>query len=103
MDASRSTEVVVLIGTGAIGQAIARRIAPGKHLLLADVRESNAKAASDTLSSVGYQVSIQLVDVSSREAVHALATVAADLGNVTGVIHTAGLSPTGFPRSDSQG
>jgi hypothetical protein len=28
MDASRSMEVIVLIGTGAIGQAIARRIAP---------------------------------------------------------------------------
>jgi saccharopine dehydrogenase-like NADP-dependent oxidoreductase len=67
MDVSRSTEVVVLIGTGAIGQAIARRIAPGKHLLLADVRESNAKAASDSLSSVGYQVSTHLVDVSSRK------------------------------------
>jgi NAD(P)-dependent dehydrogenase (short-subunit alcohol dehydrogenase family) len=94
MDASRSTEVVVLIGTGAIGQAIARRIAPGKHLLLADVRESNAKAVSNTSSSIGYQVSTYLVDVSSREAVHALATTAANLGDITGVIHTAGLSPT---------
>jgi NAD(P)-dependent dehydrogenase (short-subunit alcohol dehydrogenase family) len=94
MDVSRSTEVIVLIGTGAIGQAIARRIAPGKHLLLADVRDSNAKAASDTLSSTGYQVSTHLVDVSSRKAVHALATAAANLGDITGVIHTAGLSPT---------
>lgn len=94
MDTSRNTEVIVLIGTGAIGLAIARRIAPGKHLLLADVRESNAKAVSDILSSIGYQVSTYLVDVSSREAVHALATTAANLGNITGVIHTAGLSPT---------
>lgn len=94
MNTSRNTEVVVLIGAGAIGQAIARRIAAGKHLLVADVREVNAQAASDTLASVGYQVSTQLVDVSSREMVQALATAAANLGDVTGVIHTAGLSPT---------
>lgn len=94
MNATRRTEVIVLIGSGAIGQAIARRVAPGKHLLLADVRESNARAASETLASVGYQVSTHLVDVSSREAVHALATAAADLGDIMGVIHTAGLSPT---------
>lgn len=94
MDTPQNTEVIVLIGAGAIGQAIARRVASGKHLLLADVRESNAKAASDGMSSMGYQVSTQLVDVSSRESVHSLATAAANLGNVTGVIHTAGLSPT---------
>jgi NAD(P)-dependent dehydrogenase (short-subunit alcohol dehydrogenase family) len=94
MDSSRKTEVVILIGAGAIGQAIVRRIAPGKHLLVADVRESNAKAASDTLSSIGYQVSVQLADVSSRKDVVALALAAAKLGNITGVIHTAGLSPT---------
>jgi saccharopine dehydrogenase-like NADP-dependent oxidoreductase len=82
MDVSRSTEVIVLIGTGAIGQAIAGRIAPGKNLLLADVRESTAKAASDALSAVEYQFSTHLVDMSSREAVHALATAAADLGDI---------------------
>jgi hypothetical protein len=39
MGAARSPEVIVLIGAGAIGQAIAA----GKQLLLADVSESNAK------------------------------------------------------------
>ncbi|MBL8080909.1 MAG: SDR family oxidoreductase [Anaerolineales bacterium] len=94
MSSSQRTEAVVLIGAGAIGQAIARRISVGKHLLIADVSEANAKAASDLLSSIGYQVSTQFVDVSSREAVHALAVTATGLGDVTGVIHTAGLSPT---------
>lgn len=94
MKTSSNNEVVVLIGTGAIGQAIARRIAPGKHLVLADVSEANVQAANDALTSVGYQVSTHFVDVASREAVHELATVAANLGEVTGVIHTAGLSPT---------
>jgi NAD(P)-dependent dehydrogenase (short-subunit alcohol dehydrogenase family) len=89
----QDTEVIVLIGAGAIGQAIARRVAHGKHLLLADISESYLKVASDAMSSTGYQVSTQFVDVSSRESVHSLARVAASLGNITGVIHTAGLSP----------
>jgi predicted dinucleotide-binding enzyme len=47
-------EVVVVIGSGQIGQAIARRVAVAKHLVIADVREENASAAADVLASVGY-------------------------------------------------
>jgi len=38
--------VVVVIGAGQIGQAIARRVAVGKHLVLADRSEANANAAA---------------------------------------------------------
>jgi hypothetical protein len=34
------------------------------------------------------------VDVSSRESVHALAQTATAIGDVTGVIHAAGVSPS---------
>ena len=34
--------VVVVIGAGQIGQAIARRVGFGKHVLLADMRRDNA-------------------------------------------------------------
>lgn len=30
------TSVIVLVGAGSIGQAIARRVGAGKHILLAD-------------------------------------------------------------------
>jgi NAD(P)-dependent dehydrogenase (short-subunit alcohol dehydrogenase family) len=86
--------VVVVIGPGSIGQAIARRVGVGKHLVLADLREENALAAANTLGNAGFQVSTSVVDVSSRDSVHALAVRAASLGDVTGVIHAAGVSPT---------
>jgi predicted dinucleotide-binding enzyme len=38
--------VVVMVGSGSIGQAIARRVSVGKHVVLADVREQNATAAA---------------------------------------------------------
>lgn len=87
-------DLIVVIGPGSIGQAIARRVSAGKHILLADLREENAEAAAKTLSEAGFEVSTAIVDVSSRESVHALVETAMSLGPVTGVIHAAGVSPT---------
>ncbi|MFL9923066.1 SDR family oxidoreductase [Herbaspirillum lusitanum] len=90
-------EVVVVIGSGSIGQAIARRVSAGKHVVLADLREENAKAAAQTLSEAGFDVSIAIVDVSLRESVHALTEAASSFGAVTGLIHAAGVSPSQAP------
>ncbi len=86
--------VIVLIGAGSIGQAIARRVSAGKHLLLADLRQDNLSAAEKILSDVGFEVSTAIVDVSSRESVHTLVETATAFGSVTGVIHAAGVSPS---------
>ena len=86
--------VIVVIGPGQIGQAIARRVGVGKHVLLADLRRDNAEAAAEVLGNAGYEVSVATVDASSREAVHALVETATDLGEVTGLIHAAGVSPS---------
>jgi len=86
--------VTVVIGTGSIGQAIARRVSAGKRVLLADIHEENADAAAKVLADAGFEVSTAPVDVSSRESVHALVRAATALGDVTGVIHAAGVSPS---------
>ena len=86
--------VIVVIGPGQIGQAIARRVGVGRHVLLADMRQDNANAAAEVLSNAGYEVSVATVDASSREAVHALVEKATGLGDVIGLIHAAGVSPT---------
>lgn len=87
-------KVIVVIGTGSIGQAIARRIGTGKHILLADINESNAEKASIVLSEAGFEVSITKVDVSSRQSVLSMINVAFELGDIVGLIHTAGVSPS---------
>jgi NAD(P)-dependent dehydrogenase (short-subunit alcohol dehydrogenase family) len=86
--------VIVVIGPGQIGQAIARRVGIGEHVLLADMRRENAEAAAEVMANAGYEVSVATVDVSSREAVHALVETATGLGEVTGLIHAAGVSPS---------
>lgn len=86
--------VMVLIGTGQIGQAIARRIGAGKHILLADVKMENAQAAAQIFKDAGFDVSTASVDVSSRQSVAALVKAATQQGQVTGLIHAAGVSPS---------
>jgi NAD(P)-dependent dehydrogenase (short-subunit alcohol dehydrogenase family) len=48
------SNVIVVIGAGSIGQAIARRVSAGKHVLLADLRQDNVDAAANVLSDAGF-------------------------------------------------
>lgn len=93
-------DVIVVIGSGSIAQAIARRVSVGKHILLADIKTENVQQAENTLSRAGFEVSTTTVDVSSRQSVQALVKSACALGEIKGVIHTAGLSPSQAKAQD---
>jgi len=88
------SQVIVVIGAGQIGQAIARRISAGKHVVLADLHQENANAAAEVFADAGFEVTTAVVNISSRESVHALLVAATAFGEVTGVIHAAGVSPS---------
>ncbi|MDR7084695.1 NAD(P)-dependent dehydrogenase (short-subunit alcohol dehydrogenase family) [Arthrobacter ginsengisoli] len=88
------SDVVVVVGAGSIGQAIARRVSAGKHVVLADLNQDSADAAAEVLSNAGFDVSTTTVDVSSRDSIQALVKEATARGNVTGLIHAAGVSPS---------
>jgi NAD(P)-dependent dehydrogenase (short-subunit alcohol dehydrogenase family) len=90
-------KVNVIIGSGSIGQAIARRVSADKHIVLADIRLENAEAAAKILTDAGFTVTTAVVDVTSRASVHALVEVATALGEIWGVIHAAGVSPSQAP------
>lgn len=92
-----TNKVTVVIGAGSIGQAIARRVSAGKHVVLADLRQENADAAAKVLLDAGFEVTTTVVDVSSRESVAALVKLATDVGEITGVINAAGVSPSQAP------
>ena len=94
MKNNTQTNVIVVIGAGLIGQAIARRVSAGKHVVLADLRQENADTAAKILSDAGFDVSTTKVDVSSRASVQALVESAKSFGEISGVIHAAGVSPS---------
>ncbi len=88
-----TASVVVVIGVGGMGDAIARRQGTGRKLLLADFDKAALDAVASSLDSDGYQVATRHVDVGAADSVEALADAAASAGTVTQLVHTAGLSP----------
>lgn len=93
-------EVIVIIGAGGIGVAIACRQGFGRIVLLADFNEATLNSAAQSMRDAGYAIETQRVDVTSRDSVKALAARAAELGSVAQVINTAGLSPNMAPIED---
>lgn len=87
-------DVVVLVGSGSIGQAIARRVGSGKHIVLADINLENAQIAAKTLENAGFKTSTIIVDISSRESILELIEHAKSKGEISNFINSAGLSPS---------
>jgi NAD(P)-dependent dehydrogenase (short-subunit alcohol dehydrogenase family) len=85
--------VLVVVGSGAIGLACARRMGVGRHIVLADHAPHRLAAAADELSEAGHIVSPVTVDVANRGSVTALAEAAAVAGELDALVHTAGIAP----------
>jgi NAD(P)-dependent dehydrogenase (short-subunit alcohol dehydrogenase family) len=94
MTDSAQYQIAVIIGSGAMGLAAARRFAPSCRLLLADYSEARLEAAAGSLSAEGQRVRVIPVDVRDGESVAYVAAAARALGAVRIVIHTAGVSPS---------
>jgi NAD(P)-dependent dehydrogenase (short-subunit alcohol dehydrogenase family) len=92
-------DVLVVVGVGGMGEAIARRLGAGKQVVLADFDQAALDRVAAALSGDGFDIHSQWVDVSSKESVIAVATAAAQLGPVRQVAHTAGLSPVQAPTA----
>lgn len=86
--------IIVVIGAGSIGQAIARRVGFGKQIILADLLLENAETAAKVLADAGYEISTEIVDISSRESVQSLVKKVSSKGTIEGLILAAGVSPT---------
>ncbi len=85
--------VVVVIGAGGMGMAVAHRLAGGRQLVLADNSQERLDEVSRALRTDGLMVDVHRVDVSDRTSVEELARQAADTGRIDAVVHTAGVSP----------
>jgi NAD(P)-dependent dehydrogenase (short-subunit alcohol dehydrogenase family) len=90
-------EVAVVVGVGGMGQAIARRLGPGRSVVLADIAPELLDTVTTDLVGEGHRVTSVVVDVSDADEVAGLASTAAALGPVRVIVHTAGLSPVQAP------
>lgn len=87
-------KIVVLVGAGSIGQAIARRIGAGKHIVIADYSIDNAEKAAETLQNAGFCCSVVQCDLGSKESILSLAEYAKSKGDVYNLVNAAGVSPS---------
>lgn len=86
---------VITGGTGGMGKASALRLGKKGALLLADINEERLVATAAELKEAGIEtVDYMAADISKRTDVSALAEKAASMGELAGIVHTAGLSPT---------
>lgn len=88
-----ASTVLVVIGSGDIGIAIARRLGGSKQLLLADASQTQLNSAIESLRKEGFSAEGCILDVSDADAVQQFAEHASSRGRIETIVHTAGVSP----------
>lgn len=91
----------MVIGSGAIGQAIARRVGVARQVLLTDINQDNGRIVAKALEEVGYDTEPTFVDASDRASVDALTEKTGNLGSIAHVVHTPACLPLNRPRRQS--
>lgn len=86
--------LAIVVGAGGMGVAVARRMAQSYRVLLADLDGAKAESEAARMRIDGCDVVGMACDVTSPDAVDALATAVADRGGVGALVHVAGLSPS---------
>ena len=88
------------MGAGRIGVAIARRVAAGGHLVLADYSIENADREARDLENAGFECSTVQCDLGSRDDILHLVQHATAQGEVKHLINAAGVSPSQAPVAE---
>lgn len=86
-------EVVAITGAGGMGSACARRLGPGRAVVLGDFDTQCLAATERALSEEGYTVITQFLDASDAGSVEEFASLVDSLGPLRAFVHTAGVSP----------
>jgi NAD(P)-dependent dehydrogenase (short-subunit alcohol dehydrogenase family) len=90
-------DLLVVVGVGGMGEAIARQVGEDRPVLLADFDGEALESTAAALRNDGRDVTTRQVDVADAGSVTALVEAASSLGPVAALAHTAGLSPVQAP------
>jgi NAD(P)-dependent dehydrogenase (short-subunit alcohol dehydrogenase family) len=86
--------LAVVVGAGALGTAIARRMAQRYRVLLADIDGNRAEAEAVRMRAEGCDARAAACDITSASDVAALAAVVEERGGLGALVQVAGLSPS---------
>ena len=90
-------DVFVLVGAGQIGLAIARRMAYGLKVIVADKNLDNAEKICGVMSAAGFDCTPARMDLSSRTDILDVIALALQCGDIRHVVCAAGVSPSQAP------
>lgn len=95
-------KVVVITGGGSgMGFEAAKFMDKSKIVVISGRTEAKLEKAREELEKLGFDVRIKACDTSSRKAVKELVKFASELGEITNVINSAGVSPAmGYKPED---
>lgn len=87
-------DVLLLVGAGQIGMAIARRIGFDKKIIIGDKNLENAKKIADIMYNAGFDVNYLEVDLADRISIKNYIQEAQKYGQIGMFINAAGVSPS---------
>ena len=87
-------DVMILVGAGQIGMAIARRMGYGMKIVIGDKNKTNAEAIAKTMNEAGFDAVPVEMDLSSRSSILALIAEAQKYGKISMLVNAAGVSPS---------
>lgn len=89
--------VMLLIGAGQIGVAIARRMGYGMKIVIGDKKTENAQTIAKTMNDAGFDVVPVEMDLSSRASIQSIIAQAQKYGDITMLVNAAGVSHSQAP------
>ena len=87
-------DVVILIGAGQIGMAIARRVSSGKKLIVGDKNINNANNIVKIMNDAGFDAIATETDLASRKSIKNMIKTSQNYGDIAIMINSAGVSPS---------
>lgn len=87
-------KVMLLIGAGQIGMAIARRMGAGMKILIGDKNRENAQSIAQIMNSAGFDAVPVEMDLSHRASIQKTIALAQKYGAITMLVNAAGVSPS---------
>ena len=90
-------DVMILVGAGQIGMAIARRMGYGKKIIIGDKNLKNAETIGKSMNEAGFDTEAMEMDLSSRDSIKKMIEKAQSFGEISMLVNAAGVSPSQAP------
>lgn len=90
-------KVMLLVGAGQIGMAIARRVGTGMKIIVGDKKTENTENIAAILNNAGFDAFPVKTDLSDRASIQSMIARGQEYGEITMLVNAAGVSPSQAP------